>query len=132
MADNLWPEFTPPEQVKSPVFLLKEQAALLAQRTGGIVVGRLSTLNTPDGRFVVSLDLAAPALRGYRYRLLEVIFPPEFYPLVINGPGQQLNNINGEAEFRDALASVLRSEKTKQIVEAIMAQAVVARPSERT
>ncbi len=41
---DLWPEFQAPEAINSPVFLLKEQAAALRNKTKGLVLADLHRL----------------------------------------------------------------------------------------
>jgi hypothetical protein len=121
-TDDLWPDFQAPEAINSPVFLLKEQAAKLQQKTKGLVLAGLRPASAPDGSFWVGFDLYSPALGEYTYHLFEVIYPPQFYPITLtaaDGP----QTAQTPDQFRIILESVLRSPRTKQVVEAIMAQA---------
>lgn len=121
-ATDLWPDFQAPEAINSPVFLLKEQAAQLQQKTRGLVVAGLRPASAPDGSFWVGFDLYSPALGEYTFRLFEVTYPLQFFPVTLtaaDGP-QKAQTLD---EFKTLLESVLRSSRTKQVVEAIMAQA---------
>lgn len=121
-ATDLWPEFQAPEAIHSPVFLLKEQAAQLQQKTKGLVLAGLRPASAPDGSFWVGFDLYSPALGEYSYRLFEVTYPLQFFPVTITAAnGSQ--TAQTPDQFRALLESVLRSARTKQVVEAIMAQA---------
>jgi hypothetical protein len=123
-AADLWPDFQAPETVNSPVFLLKEQAAKLQDKTKGLVRAGLRPASAADGSFWIGFDLYSPALGEYSYRLFEVTYPPQFKPVT-------LTDANGSRtaqcldEFKNLLEGVLRSSRTKEIVEAIMAQATV-------
>jgi hypothetical protein len=120
---DLWPEFQAPQAINSPVFLLKEQAAALQQKTHGLVKAGLRPASTPDGSFWVGFDLYSPALGDYMYHLFEVTYPPECSPVTLTeGDGRQLQ-ADSLDKFKAILESVLRSPRTKQVVEAIMAQA---------
>ena len=121
-ATDLWPDFQAPEAINSPVFLLKEQAAKLQQKTKGLVLAGLRPASAPDGSFWVGFDLSSPALGEYTYRLFEVTYPPQFFPITLTSADgtETAQSLGG---FKGALESVLRSPRTKQIVEAIMAQA---------
>jgi len=121
-ATDLWPEFQAPEAVKSPVFLLKEQAAALSQKTKGIVRAGLRPASAPDGSFWVGFDLYSPALGDYIYHLFEVTYPPECFPVTLT-QGDNSRTANSLDEFKGILEVVLQSHRTKQVVEAIMAQA---------
>jgi hypothetical protein len=128
-ADDLWPDFQAPKAINSPVFLLKEQAAQLQQKTKGLVLAGLRPASAPDGSFWVGFDLYSPALGEYTYRLFEVTYPPQFFPVTLtaaDGP-QTAQNLD---QFKGLLESVLRSPRTKQVVEAIMAQATALGPAE--
>jgi hypothetical protein len=126
---NLWPVFQAPESINSPVFLLKEQAAALEQQTHGLVRAGLRPASTPDGSFWVGFDLYSPALGEYAYRLFEVTYPLEFFPITLTA-GDTVDTAQTLDQFRTHLESVLRSPRTKQIVEAIMAQATALAPVE--
>jgi len=128
-AADLWPDFQAPEAINSPVFLLKEQAAKLQQKTKGLVLAGLRPASAPDGSFWVGFDLYSPALSQYTYRLFEVTYPPWLFPIT-------LTDTDGSREagtldhFKAQLEVVLRSPRTKQVVEAIMAQATALGPVE--
>jgi hypothetical protein len=126
-AIDLWPDFETPETINSPIFLLKEQAAKLQEKTKGLVSAGLRPASAPDGSFWVGFDLSSPALGEYTYRLFEVTYPPEFFPITLTY-GDQAEKANSLNAFKSALEAVLRSPRTKQIVEAIMAQATALGP----
>lgn len=119
---DLWPEFQPPEAINSPVFLLKEQAATLKHKTRGLVLAALRPASTPEGNFWIGFDLYSDALGDYSYRLFEVVYPPQFFPIMLTAAGGAKSAQTHE-QFAQILAAVLRSPQTKQVVEAIMAQA---------
>jgi hypothetical protein len=128
-AADLWPDFQTPEQVNSPVFLLKELAAKLRQKTKGLVFAGLRPASTPEGNFWVGFDLYSPALGEYSYHLFDVAYPPEFSPITIT-MGDEVRTVQTLDQFKTQLESVLRSTRTKQVVEAIMAQATALGPVE--
>jgi hypothetical protein len=70
----------------------------------------------------VGFDLYSPALGEYTYRLFEVTYPPQFFPITLTAMGR-VEKAQNMQHFRSLLEDVLRSPETKQIVEAIMAQA---------
>jgi hypothetical protein len=127
---DLWPEFKAPEAVNSPVFLLKEQAEKLRQKTGGLVLAELRSASEADGSFWVGFDLCSPALGEYTYRLLVVTYPPQFIPITLTAENET-KTAQSLPEFQKNLEAVLRSAHTRQIVEAIMAQATALGASSR-
>ena len=128
-ATDLWPDFQTPDTINSPVFLLKEQAAKLKEKTKGLVLAGLRPASAPDGSFWVGFDLYSPALGEYTYHLFEVTYPPQFFPVTLTAAdgAQTAQTLD---EFKTLLESVLRSPRTKQVVEAIMAQATALGPVE--
>ncbi len=130
MQDNdLWPDFQTPESVRSPVYLLKEQAARLQQKTKGLVRAGLRPAPAPDGSFWVGFDIYSPALGEYTYHLFEVTYPPQLSPVTLTSADGAITAQTLE-EFKGYLESVLRSPRTRQVVEAIMAQATALGPVE--
>jgi hypothetical protein len=121
-ANDLWPDFQAPEAINSPVFLLKELAAALQHKTKGLVLAGLRPASAPDGSFWVGFDLYSPALGEYTYHLFEVTYPPQLFPVTLTAADgtQTAQTLN---QFKTLLESVLRSPRTKEVVEAIMAQA---------
>jgi hypothetical protein len=119
---DLWPDFQAPEAINSPVFLLKEQTANLQRKTKGLVLAGLRPASAPDGNFWVGFDLYSPALGEYTYHLFEVTYPPEFIPITLTA-ADGVHTAQTLDQFRTHLEGVLRSPRTKQVVEAIMAQA---------
>jgi hypothetical protein len=126
---DLWPDFQAPETVSSPVFLLKEQAAKLKEKTKGLVLAGLRPASAPDGSFWVGFDLYSKALGEYTYRLFEVTYPPQLFPITLTA-GDGAQTAQTLDQFKAILESVLRSPRTKQVVEAIMAQATALGPDE--
>src|SRR5260370_41967883 len=119
-ATNLWPDFQAPEAINSPVFLLKEQAAALQQKTNGLVLAGLRPASAPDGSFWVGFDLYSPALGEYTYHLFEVTYPPQFFPVTLTG-GNGAQKAQTPEQFKALLESVWRSPRTTQVIEPIMA-----------
>ncbi len=128
-ATDFWPDFQAPDAINSPVFLLKEQAAKLQEKTKGLVRAGLRPASAPDGSFWVGFDLYSPALGEYTYHLFEVTYPPEFFPVRLTA-ADDVQTAQTPDQFKTLLESVLRSPRTKQVVEAIMAQAVALGPVE--
>jgi hypothetical protein len=124
---DLWPDFQAPEAINSPVFLLKEQAAALQKKTKGLVLAGLRPASAPDGNFWVGFDLYSPALGEYSYRLFSVTYPPEFFPITLTA-ADGAKTAQSLGQFKGLLESVIRSPRTKQVIEAIMAQATALGP----
>ena len=85
---DLWPQDIATTELTPPVTLLKEQGTLLGEKTKNLVVGKVVRLDdwsyAQPGHFAYAFYLVAPALGNYRYKLLTLSYPPEFYPLCID------------------------------------------------
>jgi hypothetical protein len=95
--DNLWPSLNIVPQ-RTPLSILKEQAAMLGQQTQNLVTAEVmelrpmewkngetlpqKTFTTPvTSRFNYAFYLVAPALQFYRYLLFSISHPIELYPV---------------------------------------------------
>lgn len=93
---NLWPDAINVTAIIPPVVILREQAALLAERTKGLVRGEIESRTepvdeveeylhqaiSPEELFthVHTMYLVAPALDNYQYALLSVRHDFQPYP----------------------------------------------------
>jgi hypothetical protein len=107
--------------------LAQGAAAALKKTTRGLVLAGLRPALTPDGSFWVGFDLYSPALGENSYRLFQVTYPPEFFPITLTADGSR--TAQTLEEFKAVLESVIRSPRTKQVIEAIMAQATALGPA---
>jgi len=121
---NLWGEpFS--EEVKAPVQILAEQAALLGQMTNNILDGRVE--NQSKGRtFTFDLNVVAPALGNYVYGILRIDYKLEFYPLRLQSHADQAEyDCANEDDFLKVLEEVLASRKVRSIVTSLLSQSRV-------
>lgn len=119
---DLWPSnlveaaLPPP-----PLVLLQEQASLLAEKTQGTVEASVEKEVFGD-RFIYQFVLKAPGLGGYEYTLFTVghaivsVYPARFVF------GEHPTVAENEQEFTDAVATILSSERTKQVVNSLVSQ----------
>jgi hypothetical protein len=108
----------------APKSILVEQAQILGRLTGNRIVADV-TQTTLSSDFAIYLALHVPAM-DYKYNLLTVTHGVEMYPLRLishANPGGHEQVCASDGEFRVALKRTLGSEKTKQIIESLMAQA---------
>ena len=130
MADpsSLWPDNIAVPAVKTPVVIMREQAALLGPMTKNIVEADVWTQASDDGKRIVhTFVLVAPALDNYAYPLFIAshdpvrVYPVELVPVVPDpraGPYPA-----GDAEdLKDGLRKFLQSDWTRQALEALLAQ----------
>ena len=125
MPDDLWPENIADSTMLTPVTILKQQAALLGEKTKQLVTGEVVTQAQEFGNpmvlpFVHHFNIVAPTL-GYKYELFTVSHGINFYPLTLRYGGNTLSNSN-EDSFRENLKTILSSQHTLNVVHSILAQ----------
>jgi hypothetical protein len=119
---DLWGQFPKAAQVKSPSFILEQQANVLTQRTNGLLQGQVSlSRHTPGrGSFYISLLILAPSLDNYIYEVLSVIHEIPFYPATILAEEGEVK-CNDEEAFEKAVGAVLQSERIRKVVSGLLA-----------
>ncbi len=119
MPDNLWPENIADSNLTTPVTILKEQAALLGEKTRQLVKGEVVTQATGN-LFVHYFYINAPTL-SYKFELFTLSHGINFYPLVM----KYLNNTTpliSESAFKDKLKEIFAAQHTLNVVHSILAQ----------
>lgn len=120
MAESLWPEDIARATITTPIAILKEQAAILSDRTKNAVVAEVTSDGAEDG-IVVRFILFAPSL-NYRVKLFDLYQSIEIYPLTAY-VGDEGTRINNENSLKEWLRTVLASDRAKRIVQGLVAQA---------
>lgn len=118
MAEDLWPDNIAETTMVTPVSILKEQAALLGEKTKQLVKGEVVTETTGkmlSHRFFV----VAPTL-NYRYELFSASHGITFYPITVFffNPAP----VNSEEDLKAKLKEILSSQHTLNVVHSILAQ----------
>jgi hypothetical protein len=116
-STDLWGEIEA-TQIRTPLAILREQAALLGAKTKNLVEASVSTKVYGD-TFRHSLILVVPVLDSYTYRLLTIDHGPGIYPVKVLGKDTLLDT---EQDFIDWLGATLSSPDTKRIVATLLAQ----------
>ena len=138
---DLWPADIAVTTVVCPVAILRQQAALLAEKTGGLVEGEVSSNGVPSisGReadeptsdlgLSTTLCLKVPALDNYRYSLLRLQHGPLPYPLNVRYlPTQETLSVAKEEEFLEVLRGLFSRRETVEIVQSLIAQVQAVAP----
>jgi hypothetical protein len=118
-TDDLWPANIADSRLTTPVAILKEQAALLGEKTKQLVKGEVVT-QTTGNLFVHHFYLVAPTL-NYKYELFTVSHVINFYPLTLRQTSQNVSIMN-EEDFKEKLKEILSSQHTLNVVHSILAQ----------
>lgn len=83
-TQDLWGELPLAEEVRSPLTILKEQAALLGQKTNNLLQGHVNFhRSTIDPQFTADFDIEAPLLDSYFYHVLTIRYPVTLYPVIV-------------------------------------------------
>lgn len=116
-STDLWGEIEA-TQIRTPLAILREQAALLGAKTQNLVEASVKT--RVDGEsFEHSLDLVVPALGSYRYNLFTIYHGASIYPVQVGSKDIRLET---EQQFMGWLGATLSSRETKRVVSNLLAQ----------
>lgn len=108
------------DEVRTPVTILREQAALLGPKTQNIVEAKVDTITFGTDVFRHSFRLVVPALDGYTYELFSIKHGIMLYPVDVVNDGTTYRD---EHEFTLWLQSTLSSPATKRIIANLVGQA---------
>jgi hypothetical protein len=115
---DFWGDISPAEPVRTPVAILREQAALLGSKTQNVVEAKVSTI--AGERFFHSFNLVVPALGNYAYQLFVIGTGVSPYPASVVHSDLKFET---EQEFTDWLKAKLSSPETKKVIANLLAQA---------
>lgn len=106
---------------RTPVSILREQAALLGEKTQHMLRGEVVS-NAKGQSLKHRFFITVPALDDYRYELLWVEHSLDLYP--INAWfNNSVSSIGSEESFVGWLREALSSEQTAKIVRTLLSQA---------
>jgi hypothetical protein len=123
---DFWPDIADARSKATPLSLMKQQAALLGNHTNNLLVGRVTTITSYDGRLIHHFQIGAPTL-SYNYELFIVSHGlVDLYPVQVESapnltPGP-LVILESERDFLNWLKEVLNSERTKRILSNLLSQ----------
>ncbi|MGC9946686.1 MAG: hypothetical protein ABSF64_10000 [Bryobacteraceae bacterium] len=120
LNEDLWPSDLGIASIVTPAAIIRAQAALLAEKTKGILEAVVETSSIgPNIRH--SFVIKVPALGNYRYALFSVHHPVELYPVVIEGATP--SRLEDEDALREWLRRMFASDATKRIIASLYSQA---------
>jgi hypothetical protein len=125
---NLWGEIPTGDDIRLPIVVLREQAAMLAKATRGVLEGFVAQ-SREDNNFELELRIVAPALDHYQYTILRVLHGISIYPLRLAPPDTLYRDwitCSSEEEFEQALADQLSSKSVKKVIASLLAQSRAA------
>lgn len=124
MTESFWVVPQAPT-MRTPLSILREQAAGLTRATSGILDGEVTTKGDTDrDDLTIGLSIKVPALGNYVYHVLEYRQPITLYPGTLwVRIDSQFYEVADEAELVRLLRDVLSSGEVQHIVQALWAQA---------
>jgi hypothetical protein len=118
---DFWGEIAP-AAVRTPLAILREQAALLGAKTKNLIEATVATsVNGPQ--FQHRFNLVVPSLGNYTYELFWVTHGIEMYPIIVPLALPKDRELTTEQEFTEWLRGKLSSDATKKIIVNLLAQA---------
>jgi hypothetical protein len=128
---NLWGDLSQTDTLRTPFIILKEQAAMLAQQTKGLLIGDVQRLQQGTSN-LLSLRIVAPSLGNYRYAVAQVTHDAQLYPLTIKSLADErfVKECDAEAEFEIALGEVLSSREVRKVIAALLSDIHADNPKE--
>jgi hypothetical protein len=117
-ATDFWGEIET-TAVRTPLSMMREQAAALGPRTKNLVEAKVET-RIYAGDFRHTFALVVPSLDNYTYELFQIQHDVNLYPVHVMG---QIAALTTEDEFTAWLRKRLSSEQTRKIVTNLLAQA---------
>lgn len=145
---DLWPEDLLNSNIKAPVSILEEQASFLGRRTKNLVEAeiKLPSQRWEFYNFQFYFYIIAPTLANYRYKLFSIAYDLSMYPVHIFLEDEEIKkevkkelgekyvsaktegafeeeyvSAKTEEEFIKILEIIFNSNRTKEIIRAIMA-----------
>lgn len=118
-SNDFWPANIAESNLITPITILKEQAALLGEKTRQLVKGEVVTQATGD-MLVHYFYIVAPTL-NYRYELFSISHHVNFYPVVLRSANNS-TTLRTEAEFKEKLKEIFAAQHTVNVVHSILAQ----------
>jgi hypothetical protein len=120
-STDLWGAIDPKGLIqRTPLSILREQAALLGQKTGNLVEAQVERGAWGHAGFKLTLNLVVPGLDSYTYELLKLWHPVTLYPVTVISSDTELQN---EEAFVNWLHAKLSSPDTHSIIGHLLSQA---------
>ncbi len=143
---DLWPDIRA-VPIVPPIAILREQAQLLAEKTGGLLHGEVTSASLPGVRrsvpsvtnaaemslsatasgpavdLVHTFHIVAPSLSNYRYSLLNVRHDYRLYPaVVLYLPIGTVYEVPSSEEFESRLRELFAHEETLRVLGSLLVQ----------
>ncbi len=112
------------DNLRTPLSILKEQAAALTDDTRGLLVGDVKTDEDLDGYLDLTLIIRVPSLNNYSYSVLTYTQPITLFPGTMRSNAFATSRtVKSEEEFMFNLKEALQSPAITMAVKGLLAQA---------
>jgi len=111
-------------EIVPPVMVLREQATLLGEATGGVVQGRVES--DRNSRYLTHmLQAVVPTMNYYAVNLLEIRHEATLYPVFVIAPWKTMPQVKCDNvdNLATVVADLLSSGEVQNIVASLLAQA---------
>lgn len=119
--DDLWGDLPKAETLRTPLVILKEQAELLEQKTGGLLVGQIGGKQSGTG-FQYQFSIVAPTLNNYSYSVLIISHDIGFYPVTVEDPQGWASDItcSNVDEYKAALKAIFSKQEVQDVISKLL------------
>ncbi len=124
-TENFWGELPKVEKARTPLSILKEQAAMLGQLSNRLLEGDVTLESSSHSKIDAFLSIVAPSLGGYSIYIIRIMYDIQIYPLTVTTlfePVNRPHEIHNEEEFIEYLKAILSSDKVKRIISSLLTQ----------
>ncbi len=125
---NFFDDVIEETSVKPPIAVLKELAQELAQKTQGLLVGKVEQSNLSN-EFSLEFYITAPSLNNYSYEVFSVNHDLDFYPLELTITATRLpdrsyavEKVENQEKFEEKLKIIFSSLGVKKVINGLLAQ----------
>jgi hypothetical protein len=125
---NFFDDVIEETSVKPPIAVLKELAQELAQKTQGLLVGKVEQSNLSN-EFSLEFYITAPSLNNYSYEVFRINHDLDFYPLELTITATRLPNrsyavekVKNQEKFEEKLKIIFSSPEVKKVINGLLAQ----------
>lgn len=122
MVESFWviPDVA---NIRTPLSILREQAAALTQQTKGTLVGVVETSICGEDELALTLTISVPSLNDYRFHLLTYFQPVHLYPGHFEDSSETATD---EIAFIKIVKATLSSTRVQNVLASLLSQAVDA------
>ena len=122
MTESFW-SIPKQEKMRTPLSILKEQAAALTEVTEGTLQCQVIALQQGE-LLTLQMYIVVPALANYKFHVLSYTQPIYLYPGQVITPILNQNiNVANEAQFIENLKRILSSSQMQRVIAGLIAQA---------